>query len=218
MSKMGSHRPFGHLKDKLWPKESQESNWQFDSQPLKFKNRPDFLVLKQCATYRWKALNKGYNFASDLIAIRGLHRKLCTFKVVGVLVVAISGLPLGNPRTKSHLDVAPMERRRVYYNGEGGGFSQVRAVMSLVCSGCPWLVLEPKVLQLCTYRFVLVLCKSVWVSKACHFFLVPSRSFSTPLYPSIVLRATERAPTFCPSVIFNSRLTFESLKELEVHQ
>jgi hypothetical protein len=36
--------------------------------------------------------------------------------------VGISRLPLGNPGTKSHLDVAPMERHRVYYKGEGGGF------------------------------------------------------------------------------------------------
>jgi hypothetical protein len=42
MSKVGSYEPFGHLKHKLWPKEGsgvkRESNWQFDSQPLKVKN------------------------------------------------------------------------------------------------------------------------------------------------------------------------------------
>jgi hypothetical protein len=37
-----------------------------------------------------------------------------------------------------------------------------------------------------------------------------------PLYPSIVLRAKERAPTPCPSVVFSLGLTFESLKELGV--
>jgi hypothetical protein len=45
--------------------------------------------------------------------------KLCALKVVGVPVVAISGLPLGSPGTKSHLDVAPMEWRRKP-QGEGG--------------------------------------------------------------------------------------------------
>ncbi len=75
--------------------------------------------------------------------------------------MGISGLPLGSPGTKSHLDVAPVERRRVYYKGEGGGFSQVRAVVSVVCLGCMWLVLAPKVFQLCTNHFVLVLCMSV---------------------------------------------------------
>jgi len=41
---------------------------------------------------------------------------------VGVVTWAILGLPLGSPGTKSHLDVGPMERCRVYYKGEGGGF------------------------------------------------------------------------------------------------
>jgi hypothetical protein len=33
---------------------------------------------------------------------------------------------------KCHLDVAPVERHREYYKGEGGGFPQVRAMVSLV--------------------------------------------------------------------------------------
>jgi hypothetical protein len=91
------------------------------------------------------------------------------------------------------LDVAPVERRKIYYKGEGGGFPQVRAVMSLVCLSCPWLFLAPKVFQHCTNHLVLVLGKLVWVSKACHFLLVPSQRSSTPLYPSIVLQVRERA-------------------------
>jgi hypothetical protein len=51
--------------------------------------------------------------------------KLCVLKVAGIPVVRISGLPLGSPGTKSHLDVTPMERHKVYYKGEGGGFPQV---------------------------------------------------------------------------------------------
>jgi hypothetical protein len=58
---------------------------------------------------------------------------------------------------------------------------------------CSWFVLAPKVLQLCINHLVLVLCRSVWVIEACQFFLIPSRSSSTPLYPSKVLRAKERA-------------------------
>jgi len=59
------------------------------------------------------------------------------------------------------LDVSLMERHKVYYKGEGGKFSQFRAVVSLVSSKCPWLVLAPKVFQLCINHFVLVLCKLV---------------------------------------------------------
>jgi hypothetical protein len=85
---------------------------------------------------------------------------------------------------KNHLDVGPVERCRVYYKGEGGGFLEVRAVVSLVCPYCPWLVLAPKVLQLRTNHLVWVLCRPMWVSEACQLFLVSSRSSSTPLYPS----------------------------------
>ncbi len=65
----------------------------------------------------------------------------------------------GVPGEKSHLDVSSVASHRVYYKGKGGGFPQVRAVVSLVSLGCPWLVVAPKVLQLCTNHLVLVLCR-----------------------------------------------------------
>jgi len=77
-----------------------------------------------------------------------------------------------------------MASHRVYYKGEGGGFPQVWAAMSLVCPCCLWFVLTPKVLQLCTNHFVWVVYRFMWVSKACQLFLIPSRSSNTPLYPS----------------------------------
>jgi hypothetical protein len=57
--------------------------------------------------------------------------------------------------------------------------------------GYLWLILTPKVLQLCTNHLVLVLCRFVWVIEAYQFSLVPSRSSSTFLYPSKVMRAKE---------------------------
>ncbi len=103
-------------------KKGWESNWQFDSRPLKVKNRPNFLGFRQCATYHWKALDQGYNFASDLIEIKGLHAKLWAPKVVRFLAMGISGLPLGSPGTKWHSNVTPMESYKIYYRGEGDGF------------------------------------------------------------------------------------------------
>jgi len=49
-------------------KKGRELNCQFDSRPQKVKNRPDLLSCRGCATYRWKALDKSYNFALDRIA------------------------------------------------------------------------------------------------------------------------------------------------------
>ncbi len=59
----------------------------------------------------------------------------------------ISGLLLGSPETKSHLDVGVTERRKVYYMGEGDGFPRVWAVVSLVSLESPLAYFSTKVLQ-----------------------------------------------------------------------
>jgi hypothetical protein len=135
-------------------KKGWESNWQFDSQPLKVRNRPDFLMCRWHATYGWKALDEEYNFALNLISIRGLHTKLWASKVAKVPILGISRLPFGSPRTKCHLVTGPVARHKVYYKGEGGGFPQVWAVVSLVSSSLPVACLSTKVLQLCTNHLV----------------------------------------------------------------
>jgi hypothetical protein len=57
----------------------------------------------------------------------------------------ISGLQLGSPGKKSHLDVVPKMWRRKYYMGEGGGFPRVRAVVCLVVQSARGLSQHPKV-------------------------------------------------------------------------
>jgi hypothetical protein len=104
-------------------KKGWESNWQFDSWPLKVKNRPDLLACRWRVTYCWKALDEDYNFDLNLISIQGLYEKLWAPKVARVPTLAISGLALGSLETKCNLDVRFVERRKVYYKGEGGGFS-----------------------------------------------------------------------------------------------
>jgi hypothetical protein len=65
-------------------KKGRESNWQFDSRPLKVRNRP-FLDLRiESARCRWKDLNKGYNVDSDLVAIKLCSRELWTPEVPGL--------------------------------------------------------------------------------------------------------------------------------------
>jgi hypothetical protein len=68
----------------------------------------------------------------DLISIRGLHIELWAPKVAGVPTLGISGLSLGSPKTKSRLDAGLVASPKVYYKGEGGGFPQVWAMVSLV--------------------------------------------------------------------------------------
>jgi hypothetical protein len=52
--------------------------------------------------------------------------------VVEVPVVGILGLLLGCLETKCHLGAGLVARHIIYYKGEGGAFSQVWAVVSLV--------------------------------------------------------------------------------------
>jgi hypothetical protein len=118
-------------------KKGRESNCQFDSRPLKVGNRPNYLAYMWHATYRWKALDKSYNFALDLTSIRGLDANLWASKVVGVPTLGIVGLQLGSPETKWHLSANLVANHKIYYKGEGGGFPQVRAVMSFVSLSLP---------------------------------------------------------------------------------
>jgi len=65
-------------------KKSRESNWQFDSRPLKVGNRtlPDLRI--ESATWRWKDLDEGYNFGLDLVAIRLGSQEIRAPKVPGL--------------------------------------------------------------------------------------------------------------------------------------
>jgi hypothetical protein len=58
--------------------------------------------------------------------------------------MGISRLSLGSLGTKCHLDVAPVERHKKYYKGEGGGLPQVWAVVSLVNPRLPVVHLNTK--------------------------------------------------------------------------
>jgi hypothetical protein len=143
----------------------RESNWQFDSRPLKVRNRPNPGVCRWTATHRWKALDESYKFSLDLIPIRGLSKELWPREVAGVQTGTVLGFLLGNPGIKSDLDGGAVERRREYYMEEGGGFPQVWAVVCLV---------SPKLLVACPstkgapengLTNLLVGLMLVWVSK-----------------------------------------------------
>jgi len=53
-----------------------ESNWQFDSRPLKVENRPDLGACRWSVIDHWKSLEKRYKFALNLIPIEGLSKEL----------------------------------------------------------------------------------------------------------------------------------------------
>jgi hypothetical protein len=57
-------------------KKGQDSNWQFDSRPLKVGNRSAPDVRWGSVMRRWKALEEGYKFGLDLVPIGGQGEKL----------------------------------------------------------------------------------------------------------------------------------------------
>jgi hypothetical protein len=48
-------------------KKGRESNWQFDSQPLKVENWPNFGACRGSVTHHWKTIGESYNFGSYLV-------------------------------------------------------------------------------------------------------------------------------------------------------
>jgi hypothetical protein len=170
-------------------KNGRESNWQFDSRPLKVGNQLELVACRQSATHHWKALEESYKFSLDLIPIRGWSKKLWPHNVPRVQTGTVSGLLLGNPGTKSHSDVGVAEKHKVYYMGEGGGFPRVRAVVSQVSPELPMACTSTKGVPKNELTNLMVGLMQVRVNKwSFSLFLVPSRSFNTPLLPFLVLR------------------------------
>ncbi len=97
-------------------KKGQESNWQFDSWPLKVGNRPLPNVRCKSATWRWKVLEESYNFDSYLAPIRAGSWEIWAPKVPRLQPGTVSRLLFGSPGKKSHLDVPSVESYRVYYS------------------------------------------------------------------------------------------------------
>ncbi len=75
-------------------KKGRESNWQFDSRPLKVRNRPLPDVYRRSAMAHWKALEESYNFGSNLTPIGGWIQEIWVSKVSGIQLGTVSRLPL----------------------------------------------------------------------------------------------------------------------------
>jgi hypothetical protein len=99
-------------------KKGWESNWQFDSQPLKVGNWPKSDVFRRSATWRWKAFKESYKISSNLIPIQGLSKKLWMPKVSGVQTEVVSGLLLESPKKKVPFGCSLRgELQRILYGG-----------------------------------------------------------------------------------------------------
>jgi hypothetical protein len=95
----------------------RESNWQFDSRPLKVMNWPLCDIRFESATWRWKDLGEGYNFGSNLVAIGLCSRELWPSKVPRLQPGQFRDSIFGSPKNLCHLDVASTASCREYYMG-----------------------------------------------------------------------------------------------------
>jgi hypothetical protein len=125
-------------------KKGRESNCQFDSRPLKVRNRPLPNLRIESAIRRWKDLDAGYKFGSDLVAIRRRSRELWAPKVPGLRPGQFRD---SNPGVPGKSDTRAWVPPRVaeytmgsmvvaYSRGPGRGVSRGPK--------CPWLVPTPK--------------------------------------------------------------------------
>jgi hypothetical protein len=133
MSKMGSMTHLDIWNTSYGQKKGWEPNWQFDSRPQKGENQPDSFACRWRATYHWKAFDE----ATTLLQTSS--QSMIYKQSYGVPKSQESQLwqLSGSPETKCHLDVGLVERHIIYYKGEGGGFPQVRTMVSLVSSSLP---------------------------------------------------------------------------------
>jgi hypothetical protein len=128
-------------------KKGRESDWQFDSRPLKVGNRPLPDIRFESVTWRWKDLDEGYKFGVDLVTIGLCSRELWPPKVPGLQPGHFRD-NFGTPFRESR-EFVPFgcslhrELQSILYGGRwwlppspGRGESCV--------SKCPWLVPTPK--------------------------------------------------------------------------
>jgi hypothetical protein len=130
-------------------KKGRESNWQFDSRPLKVGNRPLPDLRIESAIRRWKDLDAGYKFGLDLVAIRRRSRELWAPKVLGLCPGQFRD---SNPGVPGKSDIRAWVPARVteytigsmvvaYSRSPGRGVSHGPK--------CPWLVPTPKGVSEC---------------------------------------------------------------------
>jgi hypothetical protein len=142
---MASHWPFGHLQLKLWAKEGPGVKLAVWLPTTESRESTSFRhPIWKCDTSLERA-RRGLQLWFRPCRNQTLQSGVMSSQSPGTPPGTVSGLQLGSPGKKSHFDVASVERRREYYKGEGGGFPQVRAVVSQMSPIARGLSQHPRV-------------------------------------------------------------------------
>jgi len=142
---MASHWSFGHLQPKLWAKEGPGVKLTIWLPTTKSQeSTSSWSLLEECDTAlesSWQELQLWFKTCPD----PSLGWGVMVVQSFGSPTGTISGLHFGSPNKMCHLDVALATSRREYYMGEGDGFPQVWAVVSLVCPSARGKSQHPRV-------------------------------------------------------------------------
>jgi hypothetical protein len=130
-------KPFGHLKHKLWPKEGLGVKLSIWLPTAKSQESTRFPYVQVACDIPLKRSWRGLQLCFKHHLNRRSSRKVMRPQSCGNPNFGNFGIPTGRPGTKCHLDVGLMEKHKLYYKGEGGGFPQVQAVVSLVNPNLP---------------------------------------------------------------------------------
>jgi hypothetical protein len=208
---MGSFDPFGYLKHNLWPKERPGIKLAMWLPIIKSWESTRLPYVQVACDIPLKSSQQGLQHCfRPHLDQRSAHK---------VMRPQSCGNPnFGNFWTKCHLDVGLMERHKVYYKGEGGGFPQVWVVVSLVSPSLP--VTRPSTKSAQTMHWPTCCLVYVYLCESLMRVTLPSPHPGAPTRPSTpkVLRARERAPTLCSFTIFTSDSHLSSSKSLGVRQ
>jgi hypothetical protein len=136
---MAFHWSFGHLQPKLWAKEGSGVKLALWLPTTKSRKSTS----SQCPIWECDMALESSRGELQLWfkprCNRTLQSRVMISQSPGTPNGTISGLQLGSPKKKSHMDVASTASCREYYMGEGGRFPRVQAVVSQVSPVSPRL-------------------------------------------------------------------------------
>jgi hypothetical protein len=151
-------------------KKGRESNWQFDSRPLKVKNRLNFLMCRWCVTYCSKFSTRATTLLQTTSQLKVCKQSYAPPKLQESQFWECQD---------SHMGVSGQNAIRMLVPWPGIEYTIRRKVVASPKSGqlwvlwirvCSWLVLAPKVLRLCTNQLF------VWFHVVSCEWLIPCHS------------------------------------------
>jgi hypothetical protein len=129
-------------------KNGRELNWQFDSRPLKVRNRPNPDVCRWSATHRWKSLEDTTSLLqiSSQSEVSARSYELAKSpKVPGVQIRKFWDSSLGVRGQKAIRMWVPRANTKNNIWGKVEASPKSRPWWVFWVQSCPWLILAPRV-------------------------------------------------------------------------